>query len=219
MSAEYTLVVGTKNSSSWSLRGYLAMRAVGVPFEEIVVPLHKPNTKAEILIHSPSGKVPLLKIAEHKHVAVVWDSLAICETLAERHPQAGILPVNPTKRMQARAYAAEMHSSFLALRNELSMDFARAHPLPSLSGAAQADVARILEAWQTALAENRKIGPFLFGHYSIADILYAPVVSRLRTYAVPVPEAVADYCETMMALPPMQDWMAAAKNEIAAGLA
>lgn len=219
MAAEYTLIIGTRNYSSWSLRGYLAMRAANTPFEEIVVRLYQPETKAELLKHSPAGKVPVLKIYEHKHIAAVWDSLAICETMAERHPEAHLWPVNPTKRQQARSYAAEMHSSYAGLRSELPMDFARTLPMPKQSAATQADIARIVDAWLAALTENAAIGPYLFGAYSIADIMYAPVVSRFLTYDVPVPDAIRAYCRQIMSLPAMQDWATAAKTEIETGLA
>ena len=218
MAAEYTLILGTKNLSSWSLRAWLALSATGAPFAEEKIVLDRPDTKAKLLAQSPAGKVPVLKIYEHKHVATVWDSLAIAETLAERHPQAHLWPINPTKRMLARAYAAEMHSSFATLRAELPMNFARKLPLPDLSAPAQADVKRILEAWSTALAENRILGDFLFGAYSLADVMYAPVVSRFVTYDVPVPEIVRAYCVRMMALAPMCAWRTAAEAEVAAGL-
>lgn len=216
MSADYTVILGSKNYSSWSLRAYLAVRATKMPFEEIVIPLFQAATKAEILKYSPAGKVPVLQIYEHKHVSTVWDSLAICETLAERHPQAQMWPVNANKRMQARAYAAEMHSGFPDVRDQLPMDFARKHPLPVLREETKAQIARIVEAWTAALTQNDHIGTFLFGSYSIADILYAPVVSRFVTYDVDVPYLIKDYCARIMDLAAMQDWMVAAKAEIGA---
>jgi glutathione S-transferase len=211
MAAHYTLVLGSKNLSSWSLRPYLALRAVGVAFEEIVVQLDQPDTKAIILAHSPAGKVPVLKSAN----LVVWDSLAICETLAERHTEAGLWPTEPARRAKARAFAAEMHSGFPELRQSLPMNFARILPTPVLSDAVQAQIGRIIAAWSEALAENE--GGFLFGTFSVADCMYAPVVSRFRTYEIALPPVVQAYCARMMGLPAMQDWMAAAKAEVAAG--
>jgi len=215
MTARYTLVLGSKNVSSWSLRPYLAMRATGAPFEEVLIRLHLPDSKAKILARSPAGKVPVLEIRDGERTTVVWDSLAICETLAERHPEARLWPDDPATRAVARAYAAEMHSGFAELRQTLSMDFARMRPTPALPPAVEAQVARILDAWSEALA--RHPGGFLFGRLSIADCMYGPVVSRLRTYAIAVPPAVGAYCGRMMALPAMQDWMAAAKIEADAG--
>jgi glutathione S-transferase len=215
--AQYTLVLGTKNWSSWSLRPYAAMRAAGVPFAEIVIPLREsPATRAAILTHSPAGRVPVLKIVEGGRTHTVWDSLAICETLAERHPQARLWPEDPFARALARSYAAEMHSGFGPLRVALPMDFARRLPTPELSEPAQADVARVLEAWEQALERHR--GPFLFGHFTIADAMYAPVVSRFVTYRIAVPESVRGYMDRVMALPAMQDWEKAAQAEVDAGL-
>jgi glutathione S-transferase len=217
--AKYTLVLGTKDWSSWSLRGYLAMRATGAPFAEEFYRLDRTypaKQTADLRHYSPAGKVPVLKIEEDGQTLTVWDSLAICETLAERHPEAHLWPEDAALRAQARAYAAEMHSSFADLRDQLSMDFARQRPLPDLRPATKAQIARIQEAWSTALAMN---GPFLFGDASIADIMYAPVVSRFLTYGVDLTPMLADYAARIMALPAMQDWRKAAQAEIAAGIA
>ena len=211
----YTLVLGNKNLSSWSLRPYLAMRATGAPFEEVLVELHKPDSKAAILKHSPAGKVPILKIAENGRTLTVWDSLAICETLAERHPEARLWPEHTAARAEARAYAAEMHSGFPDLREQLAMDFSRKLPMPEISEATKAQIARIIDAWTVKLGRHN--GDFLFERFSIADCMYAPVVSRFITYGVAVPGPVQAYCERMMALPAMQDWMTAAKAEVDAG--
>jgi glutathione S-transferase len=215
----YTLVLGTKNWSSWSLRPYLAMRATAVPYEEIVIRLRRqesPSTRDAILQHSPAGRVPVLKIEENGRTTTVWDSLAICETLAERHPQAKLWPDDPATRAIARSYAAEMHSGFPDLREQLTMEFARTLPLPELRDATKAQIERILQAWSEALA--RHDGGFLFGRFSVADCMYAPVVSRFLTYGVTLPDAARGYCERMMALPAMQDWGRAAKAEVDAGL-
>lgn len=217
MTARYTLILGTKNWSSWSLRPYLAMRAVGAPFEEIVLRLRREESAGEIRHYSPSAKVPALKIAENGRVFTVWDSLAICETLAERHPEAGLWPKDGETRALARAYAAEMHSGFAALRETMSMEFARRLPTPELSEAVEKDIARITAAWSTALSAGRE-GGFLFGKFSIADCMYAPVVSRFLTYGVALPLPLEVYSARMMELPAMQDWMAAAKAEVEAGI-
>src|SRR5690242_19306184 len=138
MAMRYTLVVGTKNWSSWSLRPYLALRATGAPFEEVLIQLRRtdsPSTKELIRKHSPAGRVPVLKIEENGTTTTVWDSLAICETLAERHPEAKLWPADPSARALARSYSAEMHSGFPDLREQLSMDFARKVPTPNLRDA------------------------------------------------------------------------------------
>jgi glutathione S-transferase len=221
MAARYTLIVGTKDWSSWSLRPYVAVRATGAAFEEVVIPLRRETlTGDEIKKHSKAGRVPILKIEEEDgRNAIVWDSLAICETLAERHPEARLWPADPLVRAEARSYAAEMHSGFPDVRDQLTMDFARRRPLPELRDETKVQVARILDAWSSALARFGKDGGFLFGGFSIADSMYAPVVSRFVTYGVEVPAPVKGYIERTMALPAMRDWGAAAQKEVDAGLA
>jgi glutathione S-transferase len=217
--AQYTLVVGTRSWSSWSLRPYVALRATGATFNVVDIRLRQkdaPTTREQILNFSPAGKVPVLKIAENGHALTVWDSLAICETIAERHPEAGLWPKDAAARAVARSYSDEMHSGFPDLRDQLSMDFARKKPLPELREDTQKQIARILDAWQSALAAHK--GDFLFGALSVADCMYAPVVSRFETYGVEVPAAVRVYMERVMALPAMQEWRAVCEKEIEAGL-
>lgn len=211
----YTLVVGSKNLSSWSLRPYLAMRATGAAFEEVLIRLDDRETRAQIKKHSPAGRVPILKIMEGDKLVTVWDSLAICETLAERHPDAKLWPEDWATRAQARSYAAEMHSSFVELRQTLPMDFARKLPTPTMTDSLKAEIDRIIAAWSDALSKHG--GPFLFGAFSIADCMYAPVVSRFNTYGVSLPPAVQAYCARMMGLPAMLDWMKGAQAEVDAG--
>lgn len=216
----YTLVVGTKDWSSWSLRAYVALRATGAAFEEVFVPLRRmPLTGDAIRKYSKAGRVPILKIEEDGRSVAVWDSLAICETLAERHPAARLWPSDPLIRAEARSYAAEMHSGFADVRDQLSMDFARRVPLPALRDETRAQIARILDAWSSALSRFGADGGFLFGSFSVADCMYAPVVSRFVTYGVEVPPPVRAYIERMMALPAMRDWGAAAQKEVDAGIA
>ena len=217
MTARYTLYLGTKDWSSWSLRPYLAMRHIGIAFDEVLVPLRRETTSPEILKISPAGRVPVLKIEEAGQSYVVWDSLAICETLADRHPEARLWPDDAKTRAIARAYSAEMHSGFPDVRDQLYLDFARRVPLPELRDSTRAQIARIHAAWTEALAAHP--GGFLFGRFSIADCMYAPVVSRFLTYGVAVPPVVAGYMDRMMALPAMKDWGKAAEAEVAAGLA
>lgn len=215
----YTLIVGTKEWSSWSLRPFLALKAIGVPFDEDVIRLRHGSTTDEVQRRSPSGRVPLLKIAENGREHVVWDSLAICETLAERHPEARLWPDDPFARAQARSYAAEMHSGFPDLREQLSMEFVRTLPLPDLRESTKAQIARIVTAWTDTLERHGNEGGFLFGRFSIADCMYAPVVSRFRTYGVQVPSLVQMYCERIWALPAMHEWEKAAQEEADSGLA
>jgi glutathione S-transferase len=220
MNTRYTLILGTKDWSSWSLRAYVALRATGAPFEEVFVPLRQtPLTSDEIKKHSEAGKVPILKIEENGRQVTVWDSLAICEALAERHPEAKLWPADPLVRAEARSYAAEMHSGFPDVRDQLSMDFARRVPLPQLRDETKAQLGRIIDAWSSALGRFGKDGGFLFGGFSIADCMYAPVVSRFVTYAVESPPAVKAYLERVMALAAMKDWGDAARKEVDAGLA
>jgi glutathione S-transferase len=216
MPTRYTLVVGTANWSSWSLRPYLALRHTGADFRTVSIPLRRPESRKAILKHSPSGKIPLLKISERGKVLSVWDSLAICETLAERHPKAGLWPAKAAVRATARAYAAEMHSGFPNVRDQLSMYFVNRLPLPELRENTQAEIARILDAWKAALKTHK--GPFLFGRFSIADAMYAPVVSRFSTYGVKVPAPIGTYMARMMALPGMIEWGRMAQKEVDGGL-
>lgn len=220
MPARYTLVVGTKDWSSWSLRAYVALRATGAPFDEVFVPLRQqPLTGDEIKKHSGAGRVPILKIDDGGRSVTVWDSLAICETLAERHPEARLWPNDPFVRAEARSYSAEMHSGFADVRDQLSMDFARRRPLPELREETRAQLDRIVDAWSSALERFGRSGGYLFGGFSVADCMYAPVVSRFVTYGVVVPAALKTYMDRMMSLPAMQDWAAASQKEVDAGLA
>ena len=213
----YTLILGTKDWSSWSLRPWLAMKATGAPFSEVVVRLRKPESKEEVLKYSPSGKVPALKISEGGREVLVWDSLAICETLAERHADAKLWPDDALTRAEARAFSAEMHSGFPDVRDQLSMDFVRRVPTPELRDDTKAQIARIIAAWSDALSRHK--GGFLFGRYSIADCMYAPMCSRFITYGIETPKPVSDYVARIMALPAMQEWAKASQAEVDAGIA
>ena len=218
----YRLIVGTKDWSSWSLRAYLALMATGQPFEEGVLQLRKTDadaTKNAIRKFSPAGRVPVLEIHEKGEAIAVWDSLAICETLAERHPEAQLWPKDGAARAIARSYAAEMHSGFPDLRDQLSMDFARTLKLPELKPATQNQIARILLSWEEALGRYGGKDGYLFGTFSIADCMYAPVVSRFTTFDVAVSKSVKDYMARIWALPGMQAWLKDSQKEVADGLA
>lgn len=213
----YRLIVGTKNWSSWSLRPYLALRATGAAFEEITIPLRRADTRAQIRRFAPSNKVPVLIIMEDDREFAVFDSLAICETLAERHPEAGLWPADAEMRARARSISAAMHSGFAALRETLSMEFARALPTPPLADAVLADIEEITGYWQDALGAGKGRSEFLFGSFSIADCMYAPVVSRFRTYGIALPPLLQQYCDSVWTLPAMQDWLSAAETEVNQG--
>lgn len=218
MSARYTLVIGNKDWSSWSLRPWLALKMIGVPFTEDLIRLRHDLTTEEVQRRSPSGRVPVLKITEGGETYEVWDSLAICETLADRHPEARLWPDLPKLKAMARAYAAEMHSGFADVREQLTMDFARKLPTPALRDATKAQIARILKSWGEALSANAKDGGFLFGRFSIADCMYAPVCSRFHTYGILMPKECEAYVERLFALPAMGEWLAAAQDEIDRGI-
>lgn len=214
--ARYTLIAGTCNWSSWSLRPYLALAATGADFETVVIPLRQPETKAKILEHSPSGKIPLLEIEESGKRLAIWDSLAICEAVAERHPEAGLWPKDRDVRAIARSYAAEMHSGFPDVRDQLGLHFAGNKPMPELREDTKTQLARILESWERALGAHK--GEFLFGGFCVADCMYGPVVSRFQTYGLTVSPAVRGYMDRVLALPGMQAWKKLAQAEVDAGL-
>jgi glutathione S-transferase len=219
--ARYRLIIGTKDWSSWSLRAWLALKACGAPFEEIVIRLRQTGhegTRAQILQYSPSGKVPVLQIEDDGARYTVFDSLAICETLAELHPDAALWPDDPSTRAFARSISAAMHSGFADLRAALSMDFARRLATPELSETVKDQIAEITGYWQAALDGNGG-KDFLFGRLSIADCMYAPVVSRFRTYGIALAPALAAYSDRVLAYPPMREWEVAALAEVTAGLA
>ncbi|HVX75016.1 MAG TPA: glutathione S-transferase family protein [Bradyrhizobium sp.] len=204
------LVIGNKNYSSWSMRPWLALRAASIAFEEVFIPLYTGAAdKQKILSFSRSGKVPVLVDGD----VTVWDSLAIIEYAAERFPEARLWPQDRASRAHARSISAEMHSGFAALRNECGMNLHRPVKPIALSDEARANIERIQEIWSECRERYGKLGPFLFGAFSGADAMYAPVVHRFRTYAIEVVPEVAAYMETMMALPAFQEWTRAGLAE------
>ncbi|HTV89962.1 MAG TPA: glutathione S-transferase [Stellaceae bacterium] len=205
--AQATLTITSKNYSSWSLRGWLMARFAGLDFSEKIVPADDPRMRAELLLLSSSILVPCL---EHNGLAV-WDTLAIGEYLAEIRPKAGLLPSDLARRTRCRAICGEMHSGFAALRSSLPMNLKAHFPGFKVWSRAQADIDRIVQIWNDCLGAYG--GPFLFGKRSIADAMYAPVVTRFRTYDVSMTGACAAYCERIMAMPEMAEWIAAALLE------
>lgn len=202
-----TLIIGDKYFSSWSLRPWLALKATGVPFEEISISLRQADTTPNILKHSPAGKVPILK---HDGLTV-WDSLAICEYIAETFPEAQLLPADRSARAVARSINAEMHSSFVPLRTHLSMNMRERITLPEIPADAQANIDRITALWRSIHQQYGTQGPFLFGHFTIADCMYAPVVSRFITYGVKVDADTQAYMDAIWEYPAMQEWYRAAQ--------
>ena len=205
------LVIGNKNYSSWSMRPWLALRAGNIPFEEIFIPPYTNDAadKDRLLSFSRSGKVPALIDGD----ITIWDSLAIIEYLAERFPEARLWPEDRARRAHARSISAEMHSGFMALRNECGMNLHRPVRAVELSADARANVARIEEIWIECRERRATSGPFLFGAFGAADAMFAPVVHRFRTYAIPVAPQAAAYMETMMALPAFAEWTRAGLAE------
>ncbi|MEG2154611.1 MAG: glutathione S-transferase family protein [Burkholderiaceae bacterium] len=211
------LFIGNKNYSSWSLRPWLTMKMAGIVFDEERICLDQPDTREKILAVSPTGRVPVL--VDRK--TTVWDSLAICEYIAETFAGSKLWPSDRATRARARAVTAEMHSGFMALRSAMPMNI-RAR-LPEKGAAAMAkpevmaDIERIQAIWTESLARSAELDrlgdTFLFGRFSIADAFYAPVVTRFITYGVPLSDELAAYSQRVLELPPMQEWMAAAEAE------
>jgi len=208
--ADPIIVIGNKNYSSWSLRPWVAMKVLGLTFEERRIALYVPGATEEILRYSPSGKVPCLVDGDLR----VWDSLAILETLAESRPE--LWPAAPARRALARSLCAEMHSGFAALREHMSMNVRRRYPGKGRTPGSLADVARIVAIWsecRAAAPRSGASGPFLFGGFTAADAMYAPIVLRFRTYEVELPPSCRAYADAMLALPAMREWIAAAERE------
>jgi len=203
-----TLLISSKNYSSWSLRGFLLCRLARIPFDEQAVSPDDPNTRAELLLRASSIRVPCLV---HEGVTV-WDTLAIAEYLNEVSPNAGMYPADRMARARCRSIAGEMHSGFVALRSSLPMNLRLLRPRVTIWSAAQADIDRITEIWRECLQTWG--GSWLFGrHPTVADAMYAPVVTRFRSYGVEMDSVCAAYCAHVMAWPDMQEWMAAALEE------
>lgn len=204
-----TLIIGNKNYSSWSLRAALAMELAQAPYDEVLIQLGQPDSRAQILAYSPTGKVPLLNTEE----GPLWDSLAIAEYLAECFPEAHLWPRGQYARGLARSVCAEMHSGFIGLRTHLPMDLARDQPLATIPVDALADIQRVVELWSDCRARFGADGDFLFGHASIADAFFAPVAARLHSYQVALPAVAAAYISTIYQWPAFQRWYQAALKE------
>jgi glutathione S-transferase len=207
--ASLKLIIGNKNYSSWSLRPWLVLKQAGVAFEEIRIPLYQPTTRKQLLQYSPSGLVPVLQHG----TLTLWESIAICEYVAEQFPDRPLYPESVEARAIARSVSAEMHAGFSALRQFFPMDCRSRiskHPIPSQ---VQADVDRILAIWRMCRQQFGKEGDFLFGQFSIPDAMYAPVVTRFITYGVPLDNTAQAYADAILSLPAMQEWLTAAAAE------
>jgi glutathione S-transferase len=206
--ADATLTINSKNYGSWSLRGWLLCKMAGLAFEEQMVPSDDPSSRAELLLLAPSFLVPCLTHGDIK----VWDTLAIAEYLHELKPNAGLMPKDRAARARCRSICGEMHSGFSNLRSALPMNLRGHYPGFKVWAGAQADIDRILSIWHECFDTYH--GPYLFGEKPcMADAMYAPVCTRFLTYDVKLDSECAAYCQIMMALPHMQEWIAAAKSE------
>ncbi|HEY8194122.1 MAG TPA: glutathione S-transferase family protein [Hyphomicrobium sp.] len=203
------LVIANKLYSSWSLRPWSLLKAFDIPFEEIVIPLRRPDSKSRLLEYSPSGKVPALIDGD----VTVWESMAIVEYLAEAYPDRAIWPRDLEARARARSISNEMHGGFQPLRQACAMHLGARFATPPLTEALKANIDRVEDIW--SLTRNRfgHGGPYLFGAFSAADAMYLPIVTRFETYQIPVREASHAYMDTMLAHPVFLDWRAAALKE------
>jgi glutathione S-transferase len=204
-----TLIIGNKNYSSWSFRPWIAMRAANIPFDEVVISLEAADFKSRVSAHSGTGKVPVLIDGDIK----IWESLAILEYLAEKFPEAKLRPADPAARAHARTVASEMHAGFVPLRRHCPMNMWYPPKKRELPDDVIENVKRIDAVWTDCRARFGAGGPYLFGAFGAADAMYAPVVSRLHSYAIDVGEAARTYMAAMMALPAWAEWRAAALKE------
>ena len=204
-----TLIIGNKNYSSWSLRAWLMLRQAGLEAEEVLISLDEKGYKTELLKHSPSGRVPCLIHGSLK----IWDSLAIGEYANELAPEARLWPEDRAARALARSVAAEMHSGFSALRTHMPMNIRSSFPKEGRKPGVQEDIDRVKAIWRLCLSRHGGDGPYLFGRFTIADAMYAPVVSRFRTFAVELGEQEQAYAEAIWSMPAMKEWVEAAEDE------
>ncbi|NJN53219.1 MAG: glutathione S-transferase family protein [Gammaproteobacteria bacterium] len=203
------LAIGNKAYSSWSLRPWLYLKVKGIDFDEVRIPLYVDGSKSRILAHSPAGKVPALRIDD----LIVWDSLAILETLAELYPHLKPWPTQPDDRALARSISAEMHAGFQTLRGTLFFNCRRRIVFRDIDEALRSDIDRVCAIWRQCRSAHRGAGPFLFGDFTIADAMYAPVVSRFETYGIEVGVTEREYMDAILGLPAMRAWIESAHQE------
>lgn len=203
------LHIGNKNYSSWSLRAWLLLSEGGIDFVEHRIPLRTATSAETLRRLSPTGQVPVLNLDGHR----VWDSLAIAETVAERWPEKELWPANWAERAHARSICAEMHSGFFALRSAMPMNCRAMGRRVPLSAGLTADIDRVFEIWTDCAERYGERGAWLFGHFSVADAMYAPVALRFRTYGINLPEAASDYPARLLDSPALQQWLLDAESE------
>ena len=204
------LVIGNKNYSSWSLRAWFLLREAGIEFEERLIALDVDDTAKCIAEYSESGRVPVLILDD----TCIWDTLAIAETVAERWPEKSLWPKDPDMRAHARSISAEMHSGFEVLREQMPMNCRAMGRKVALPDELTRDIDRVLHIWTDCRRRHADKGEWLFGEFSIADAMYAPVVLRFRTYGINLPQSAADYALRVLESPAMQEWLAAAETEV-----
>ncbi|MCB1316916.1 MAG: glutathione S-transferase family protein [Leptospiraceae bacterium] len=202
------LIIGNKNYSSWSLRAWLLLAHFKIDFEESVIFLRQPRSEAALRKYSPTARVPVMQT----DTLVIWDSLAIAESLAEEFPQKDLWPQDRRTRAHARSISAEMHSGFLNIRSQMPMNARQVcRHTPELNPETKSEIDRVRSIWDQCLRTYS--GPFLFGDFCIADAMYAPVVMRFQTYRIALTEPLEEYTRAILALPAMQSWMADARQE------
>lgn len=209
--AKLALVIGNKNYSSWSMRPWVLLRQAGIAFEEIQLWFNQDAHADGVDRYSPTGLVPVLLV----DAAPVWDTLAICETIAEMYPEKGLWPPDAHSRQVARSICAEMHAGFREMRAAMPVNIRARHPGKGMKPAVRKDMDRIVSIWQSCRERFGRNGPMLFGIFGVADAFYAPVVMRFMTYGVALPAVAQAYADAVRELPAVQEWMAAARRETA----
>lgn len=204
-----TLVIGNKNYSSWSMRPWLLMRQHRIEFDEIQIALRQPGSLERKLAYSPAGKVPILIDGEMR----IWESLAIVEYLTEKFPEKPLWPADGEARGVARSVSAEMHAGFAHLRSHMPLNCRARRPGSGPGPGVQADIDRICEIWRDCRARHGAAGEFLFGDFTAADAMFAPVASRFQTYGVELDRAEAAYARAILAIPAVREWMEDAREE------
>jgi glutathione S-transferase len=204
-----TLVIGNKNYSSWSMRAWLLMREYRIEFEEVQIPLRQPDSLERKLAYSPAGKVPILIDGDMR----IWDSLAIVEHVAEKFPEKLLWPADNEARGVARSVSAEMHSGFANLRSHMPLNCRACRPGAGRGPCVQEDIDRICEIWRECRTRYGAAGEFLFGEFTAADAMFAPIASRFQTYGVELDRDGAEYAQAILAMPAVREWMEDAHGE------
>ncbi|MGH2974487.1 MAG: glutathione S-transferase family protein [Solirubrobacterales bacterium] len=207
--AGLTLVIGNKNYSSWSMRPWLLMRQRGIEFDEVQVPLRQPDSLERKLAYSPAGKVPILIDADVR----IWESLAIVEHLAEKFPEKQLWPAESEARAVARSVSAEMHAGFVSLRSHMPLNCRAHRPEAGRGPGVQEDIDRVGEIWRECRTRYGAAGEFLFGDFTAADAMFAPVASRFQTYGIELGRVEMAYAGAVIALPAVMDWIESARKE------